>query len=109
MEIFLNPVNSIEHLMIVLKKQEVKKRILSVVPNLKKREEIWKMLEVRWCCLCNCSTPICEVMVLQGTIPILSKCVTSHIIFIYLFIAPLWTRTVPFVKTYVILYSPYFL
>ena len=46
MEIFLNPVNSVEHLMVVLKKIEVKKRILSVGPNIKKREEIWKIIGV---------------------------------------------------------------
>ena len=47
--------------------------------------------------------------ILRGTCSAIAKCGTSRLIFIHLFIAPLWTLTVPFVKTSMILYGLLFL
>ena len=48
---------------------------------------------------------ICAVCFLRVTKFALSKCGTSHLIFICLFIAPLWTWRVLFVKTSGVLYG----
>ena len=49
------------------------------------------------------------VLVTQVTGSVLSRCSTSRLIFINSFIAPIWSQTVPFVKTSVVLYGPCFL
>ena len=90
-KIITNSVNGIDHPVFELKKIEGKKEdsVLwsKYFKNRGNMEDAWSGMVS----LTALSPQIFSVWVLQGTVSTLSNCDTSSLIFVYSFIAPLWT------------------